>query len=99
MIQRIRRILKKDQFDWAPVDLNVLVRDVVRLLGNQAALGGVTLASSLDPRLPRVRGDRVQLQQVVLNLLLNAIQAASSQHAAAPAVSMVTRQVAERRSG
>ena len=48
------------------------------------------LASSLDPRLPCVRGDRVQLQQVVLNLLLNAIQAASSQHAGAPAVSMVT---------
>ncbi len=93
VIQRIRRILKKDQFDWAPVDLNVLVRDVVRLLGNQAALGGVTLASSLDPLLPCVRGDRVQLQQVVLNLLLNAIQAASSQHATAPAVSMVTRQV------
>ena len=43
VIQRIRRILKKDQFDWAAVDLNVLVRDVVRLLGNQAALGGVTL--------------------------------------------------------
>ena len=90
VIQRIRRILKKDRFDWAPVDLNVLVRDVVSLLGNQAALGGVKLASSLDPRLPCVRGDRVQLQQVVLNLLLNAIQAASSQHAGAPAVSMVT---------
>jgi C4-dicarboxylate-specific signal transduction histidine kinase len=90
VIQRIRRILKKDRFDWAPVDLNVLVRDVVDLLGHQAAIGGVKLASSLDPRLPRVRGDRVQLQQVVLNLLLNAIQAASSQHAGTPAVSLVT---------
>jgi len=90
VIQRIRRILKKDRFDWAPVDLNSLVRDVVDLLGHQAALGGVKLVPSLDSRLPRVRGDRVQLQQVVLNLLLNAIQAASSQHAGAPAVSLVT---------
>ena len=64
--------------------------DVVRLLGNQAALGGVKLTSSLDPRLPSVRGDRVQLQQVVLNLLLNAIQAASTQDAGARVVSMIT---------
>jgi len=90
VIQRIRRILRKDRFEWASVDLNALVRDVIQLLGNQAALGGVKLASSLDPRLPCVRGDRVQLQQVVLNLLLNAIQAASSPHAGAAAVSMAT---------
>ena len=90
VIQRIRRILKKDRFDWAPVDLNGLVRDVASLLGSQAALGGVKLDASLDPRLPCVRGDRVQLQQVVLNLLLNAIQAASSQHSGSPTVSMVT---------
>jgi len=90
VIQRIRRILKKERFDWAPVDLNDIVVDVVRLLGNQAALGGVKLTSSLDPRLPSVRGDRVQLQQVVLNLLLNAIQAASTQDAGARVVSMIT---------
>jgi two-component system, LuxR family, sensor kinase FixL len=90
VIQRIRRILKKERFDWGPVDLNGLVRDVLHLLGNQAALGGVRLATSLDPRLPCVRGDRVQLQQVILNLLANAIQAASGQHAGAPAVSMAT---------
>jgi C4-dicarboxylate-specific signal transduction histidine kinase len=91
VIQRIRRILKNERFDWAPVDLNGLVRDVIHLLSNQAALAGVKLASSLDARLPRVRGDRVQLQQLVLNLLLNGIQAASSQHAGAPAVAIATQ--------
>jgi two-component system, LuxR family, sensor kinase FixL len=90
VIQRIRRILKKERFDWAPVDLNGLICDVLHLLSNQAALGGVKLVSSLDPRLPCVRGDRVQLQQVVLNLLLNAIQAASNQRAGAPTVSMIS---------
>ena len=90
VIQRIRRILKKDRFEWAPVDLNGLVVDVLHLLSSQAALGGVKLVSTLASRLPRVQGDRVQLQQVVLNLLLNGIQAASRQPAGVPSVSMVT---------
>jgi C4-dicarboxylate-specific signal transduction histidine kinase len=75
VIQRIRRVLRKEQFDWRPLDLNALVRDVVHLLGNQATLGGVAITSTLLADLPPVRGDRVQLQQVVLNLMLNGIQA------------------------
>jgi two-component system sensor kinase FixL len=91
VIQRIRRVLRKDQFDWTVLDVNVLIRDVIRLLGNQAALGGVSVASTLAPDLPPVRGDRVQLQQVVLNLLLNAIQASiANESARKPAVSVVT---------
>ena len=90
VIQRIRRLLKKEEFDWVPVDLNAIVTDVVGLLDNQAALRGVKLVSTLDPQLPHVRGDRVQLQQVVLNLLLNAVHAAASHRAGAPVVSMVT---------
>ena len=90
VIQRIRRILKKEEFDWLPVDLNAIVADVFGLLDNQAALGGVKLVSTLEPQLPRVRGDRVQLQQVVLNLVLNAIHAAASHPAGAPVVSIVS---------
>jgi two-component system sensor kinase FixL len=91
VIQRIRRILRKDQFDWTALDFNALILDVIRLLGHQAALGGVTVASTLAPDLPPVRGDRVQLQQVVLNLLLNGIQASiANESVRKPAVSVVT---------
>jgi C4-dicarboxylate-specific signal transduction histidine kinase len=75
VIQRIRRVLRKEQFDWRPLDFNALIRDVVHLLSNQATLGGVAITSTLLADLPPVRGDRVQLQQVVLNLMLNGIQA------------------------
>ena len=91
VIERVRRMLRKDQFDWAPLDLNALIHDVLCLLGNQAALEGVSVAPALTPGLPRVRGDRVQLQQVVINLLQNAIHASVANEAACrPAVSIST---------
>jgi two-component system sensor kinase FixL len=92
VIERIRRVLRKEQFDWTLLDLNALINDVLRLLGNQAVLEGVSVAPTLSPNLPRVRGDRVQLQQVVLNLLQNAIHASVANEAARrPTVSVVTR--------
>jgi signal transduction histidine kinase len=75
VIQGMRRILKKDQFTWVPLDVSALINDVVHLLAHQAALHGVLLLTELTSGHPRVRGDRIQLQQVVLNLVLNAIEA------------------------
>jgi two-component system sensor kinase FixL len=91
VIQRIRRVLRKEQFDWRPLDFNALIRDVVHLLANQATLGGVTVTSTLLADLPPVRGDRVQLQQVVLNLTLNGIQASvANDGVRKPIVSLTT---------
>jgi signal transduction histidine kinase len=91
VIERVRRVLRKEQFEWSPLDLNGLISDVIRLLGNQAALEGVSVAPTLAPGLPRVRGDRVQLQQVVLNLLQNAIHASvANESARRPLVSITT---------
>jgi C4-dicarboxylate-specific signal transduction histidine kinase len=95
IIHRLRGLLTHEQVEWAPVELNVLVRDVVRLLSDQAALGGVTIASSLDPRLPCVCGDRLQLQHVVLTLLLNAIQAAAGRPTTAGGAEFVVTLPAE----
>ncbi len=56
----------------APVDLNAVVRDVARLVGHDARSRGLDLELDLAPDLPPVEGDAGALQQVVLNLLLNA---------------------------
>jgi signal transduction histidine kinase len=91
VIQRIRRVLRKEQFDWRPLDFNALIRDVIHLLSNQATLGGVSITSTLLADLPPVRGDRVQLQQVVLNLMLNGIQASvANDGARKPILSLTT---------
>jgi two-component system, LuxR family, sensor kinase FixL len=75
VILRMRTLIKKGEFALMPVDLNALVRDVIRFLGGNAQLRHATLGVELDPSIPQLRGDRVQLQQVVLNLLLNGLEA------------------------
>jgi signal transduction histidine kinase len=75
VIRRMRALLKKDEFRPEPVDLNDTVRNVTRLLAQDAARRGVAVDTELSPNLAPVRGDAVQLQQVVLNLLVNAFDA------------------------
>ena len=66
---------KKEALDFAALDLASLIRDVVALLHSDAILQNVRISFELDDHLPLGWGDRVQLQQVVLNLLLNAFDA------------------------
>src|SRR5262249_62135158 len=75
VIHRLRDLLRKDVPRPAVLDLNVLIRDVARLLSSDAVIRNVTITLDLDARPVTVNGDRVQLQQVVLNLLVNAMEA------------------------
>jgi PAS domain S-box-containing protein len=75
VIRRMRALVKKDEIAFAPLDLAGMVRDVAALLHSDAILQGVRIVLEAQPGLPPVRGDKVQLQQVVLNLLLNAFDA------------------------
>jgi PAS domain S-box-containing protein len=75
VIQRMRALVKKEQLAFAPLDLTGVIRDVATLIHSDAILHGVRILLELNPGLPPVRGDKVQLQQVVLNLLLNAFDA------------------------
>jgi two-component system sensor kinase FixL len=75
IIRRMRALVKKGEVAFVPLDLAEVIRDVVRLVHNDAVLLNVDVAIELNPALSMVRGDRVQLQQVVLNLLLNALDA------------------------
>jgi len=80
VISRLRALLKKGELDHAPLDLNDIVREVAELVRSDMGVRHVSLTLDLAAELPRVRGDRVQLQQVVLNIVLNGLEAMSGPH-------------------
>jgi PAS domain S-box-containing protein len=75
VIARIRSLLKKSVAEKEPVDLNETIRDVVAFAEGELRRTRVGLRTDLASDLPTVMGDRVQLQQVVLNLVLNGMEA------------------------
>jgi C4-dicarboxylate-specific signal transduction histidine kinase len=78
VIEGVRRLLRKDDQVAAPVDLNEICREAVRLLNYDARLRHTRLELSLAQTLPSVIGHRIQLQQAVLNLAINGLEAAST---------------------
>ncbi len=75
VIRRLRQLLKKGDLEYVSLDLNDVVTEVARLVMSDAAIRNVSMRLEAAPDLPRVHGDRVQLQQVVLNLVLNGLDA------------------------
>jgi len=75
VIQGIRSIFKKAPQQGALIDINDVVLEVLALVHGELINYRVSAISNLLPNLPRVRADRVQLQQVILNLIMNAVEA------------------------
>ena len=75
VIQRIRAMLRKDDSRKAPLDLNDVINEAVPLIRRELSKHRVVLKLELEPGLPPTNGDRIQLQQVIINLLVNGIQA------------------------
>ncbi|HYG06395.1 MAG TPA: PAS domain-containing protein [Stenotrophomonas sp.] len=78
VIKRLRALFAKKEATIEQFDLNQAAREVIAMLLGELQRHNVILHPDFDDRLPPVRGDRVQLQQVILNLLLNAADAMSS---------------------
>jgi len=72
VIRQMRKFVKKHELQFEPLDLNQVIRDVVRLLHSDTVIRNVQIVLDFQTELPAMRGDAVQLQQVLLNLLLNA---------------------------
>ncbi len=75
VIHRLRLLLTKGEVQFQPVDLNEIVEEVLKLVRVDLGRHGVTAQTELPPGLPKIDADRVHLQQVVLNLVLNAADA------------------------
>ena len=78
VIHRLRELLKKSSTVLQPVDLNEVTREVLDLTHSDLLLRRMPITTALSPEIPPVLGDRVQLQQVILNLVFNACDAMST---------------------
>jgi signal transduction histidine kinase len=75
VVDRIRALMQKAPARIDSVNVNEAVREVIELTYGEALKNGVSVRTQLADGLPLIQGDRVQLQQVILNLILNAVQA------------------------
>jgi signal transduction histidine kinase len=76
-IHGIRTLIKKAPPRKEALEINETIREVIALTHGEVVKNGVSLQTQFAESLPRVQGDRVQLQQVILNLIINAIEAMS----------------------
>ena len=81
VISGLRGLLKKGEPEFVPLDLNEIVGSVAWLMRSDTIMRNVSMSLDLASNLPNARGDRVQLQQVVLNLVLNGLEAMREPHA------------------
>ncbi len=75
IVNRVRLLFKKDTLQRESVDLNEIIREMMLILHNEATKFAVLVLTELAADLPQVMGDRVQLQQVLMNLMMNGIDA------------------------
>jgi two-component system sensor kinase FixL len=75
VMRNLRSLFTKGEADRLPLSLNALIHDVMSVVSTDAQMRDVTVVLDLAPHLHRVAGDRVQLQQVLLNLVVNAFDA------------------------
>ena len=86
VIRRVRVLVNKGELEHGLLDINGVVREVAHLVRNDMAIRHVPMTLELAAGLPEVRGDRVQLQQVVLNVVLNGIEAMREARGREPAL-------------
>jgi PAS domain S-box-containing protein len=78
VVQRVRTLVNKSDIEKAPIDIDHVVTEVIALIQRELINNRISLRTELAPSLPRILGDRVQLQQVIINLMMNGIEAMQS---------------------
>jgi PAS domain S-box-containing protein len=78
VIRRVRALAKRTDIEKVPLDVNEVVREVFALVRGELISHQVSVRTEFAPALPTILGDRVQLQQVIINLVMNGIEAMQS---------------------
>jgi PAS domain S-box-containing protein len=78
VVRRVRALANKASFEKVPLDVNEVIREVIALVNRELTSHKVSLQIELAPTVPTIMGDRVQLQQVIINLVMNGIEAMQS---------------------
>ena len=94
VIRRLRALLTKESRQRAPCDVNLLVQESLRIFESDLIFRNVSIETHFDPELPVVLGDAIQLQQVLLNLILNAAAAMSDPPSDNRVLSITTQKIA-----
>jgi PAS domain S-box-containing protein len=92
VIRRVRALANKTDIEKAPLDINDVTREVIALVQRELTSHQVSLRMELAPALPMILGDRVQLQQVIINLVMNGIEAMRSVADRPPELVILSRQ-------
>lgn len=79
VIQSLRSLTQKHFMEREPVEVNLLTEDVLRFVKADSVSRKIKITTELSPRLPAIEGNRVQLQQVLLNFIMNAMDAMAAQ--------------------
>lgn len=96
IIARMRRLLRKSEFELQEVDLNETIAESMKMLAAEALANEVSLRTELASDLQKVSADRIEVQQVILNLALNAIEAMHGQPAARRVLTVHSRRASAR---
>jgi PAS domain S-box-containing protein len=75
VIDRVHSLYRRDTSDREFLDVNDIIREMITLLHDKAERNSISIRTELDSELPPIKADRVQLQQVLMNLILNGIEA------------------------
>ena len=75
IMRRVRSLFKKENLQRELVDVNDIIQEMIDLLHSEAARYSISMRTELSEDLPQIMGDRVQLQQVTMNLIINSIDA------------------------
>lgn len=95
VIRRVRSFVQKVEPEKSSIEINATIRETIDLLRAEAQNGGVVVVLSLEGALPRVLADRIQIQQVILNLVRNGIEAAGDNDLAPRQVGVSTARMGE----